>query len=102
MHPCQAEPNNGTEDLPVEVVAERPTHMSSKKTSPPQEKVWTWDDMYRSHLEWCNMHLSCIVCNIEKERSQNLHKSMATLTLDAIENHLMLTGVGMDDSSRMQ
>ena len=68
--------------------------MSSDKKSTSQEKpsqkVWTWEDTYRSHLDWCNMHISCIVCNIEKERSLNLHKSMDTLTLDAIENHFML------------
>ena len=48
------------------------------------------------------MHISCIVCNIEKERSQNLHKSMATLTLDAIENHFLMSEIGKEDDSKMQ
>ena len=69
--------------------------MSAEKPSTLQKKKeWTWEDTFRSHLDWCNMHITCIICNIEKVRSCNLHKSMDSLTLDAIESHLLLQDVG--------
>ena len=77
-------------------------HMLSEKSSPSTGTAWTWEDTYRAHLDWCNMHVSCIVCNIEKERGQNLHKSLATLTLDAIENHFLMSTIGKEDGSKMQ
>ena len=46
------------------------------------------------------MHITCIICNIEKERSCNLHKSMDSLTLDAIESHLLLQDVGKKESQQ--
>ena len=70
------------------------TSMSAEKDAPCRGREWTWEDVLREHREWCNIHVTCIVCNMQRcqsvaaaiaeEREQNLLWAMAKLKLEAV------------------